>query len=282
MADLIPVAAQNESEEAVKARKPLGQELALISLIPYLDMKDLRAAVNAEPHPITEHFFSFQGEGASNGRPVYFVRYSRCNFRCEWCDSKRTWDNADTMTGDQLIEVVDSSMKGSPNDVYGIVITGGEPTLYANKHWFVAFLAYLKSYMGMHIEIETDGALFPKNTVIFDYVDQWNVSPKIGSSGIEMTETYKKNLASYANLAQNGQRVYFKFVVRPHTSDIDEIKALVDELEIPSECIWLMAEGETITKQLTNMPAVAQLCLDNRYNFSTRSHILVWNDKPGV
>ncbi|MDR0438328.1 MAG: 7-carboxy-7-deazaguanine synthase QueE [Bacteroidales bacterium] len=77
-------------------------------------------------YPISEHFFSLQGEGANVGKPAYFLRLSGCNVRCSFCDSKNSWDdaNAQNMSLKEIVHLVKKS--GAKN----VVITGGEPLLH--------------------------------------------------------------------------------------------------------------------------------------------------------
>jgi len=43
--------------------------------------------------PISEIFFSIQGEGINIGKPAIFLRLYYCNLYANECDTKYTWVN---------------------------------------------------------------------------------------------------------------------------------------------------------------------------------------------
>jgi 7-carboxy-7-deazaguanine synthase len=74
---------------------------------------------------ITEIYKSLQGESTHAGLPCVFVRLTRCNLRCSWCDSEFSFYGGNKMT---LQEVLGEVARLSPTG--GLVeITGGEPML---------------------------------------------------------------------------------------------------------------------------------------------------------
>ncbi|RAH13660.1 MAG: hypothetical protein CMB56_007435 [Methanobacteriota archaeon] len=72
-------------------------------------------------YPIVEIFHSVQGEGYHSGVSSIFVRFGRCNLRCEWCDTD--FNKFDYKTLDEVVEII------SEFDCKNIIFTGGEPAL---------------------------------------------------------------------------------------------------------------------------------------------------------
>ena len=86
-----------------------------------------------------EIFASLQGEGPSIGRPVAFVRLSRCNLACTWCDTAYTWrfegDNRphrddlvfERKANQVVLDEADVAARIMALGQDRLVITGGEP-----------------------------------------------------------------------------------------------------------------------------------------------------------
>ena len=110
--------------------------------------------------PIVEIFHSVQGEGFHNGIPHVFVRFGKCNLRCEWCDT-------DFMTFEE--RGLDSIVREILSyDCERVIFTGGEPAM----HDLSTIGGRLKEH-GISLSIETNG------TIPIDPVIDWIcVSPK--------------------------------------------------------------------------------------------------------
>lgn len=112
---------------------------------------------------LTEIFYSIQGESAAAGRPCVFVRLSRCNLRCRWCDTTYSFKGGDMLSFDELFKRVEE---------YGcdlVELTGGEPLLQPAVHPFMSELCE----RGYEVLIETSGSLDispidPRVTIIMD------------------------------------------------------------------------------------------------------------------
>ncbi|AAP95492.1 radical SAM protein [[Haemophilus] ducreyi] len=95
--------------------------------------------------PIVEIFESLQGEGFNTGLPCIFIRLGKCNLACPWCDTN--YNEYQKWTLEMILAKVKSYTAKN------IIITGGEPTLYAN---LTILLEQLKN-AGYWLAIETNG-----------------------------------------------------------------------------------------------------------------------------
>jgi 7-carboxy-7-deazaguanine synthase len=107
---------------------------------------------------INEIFYTIQGEGYWTGRPAVFVRFSRCNLWtgreqdraravCKFCDTNFT--DATPYTLGALLDAINmAAPRGNM-----VVLTGGEPSLQADRH----LLDSLREYLGCYVAIETNG-----------------------------------------------------------------------------------------------------------------------------
>ena len=93
---------------------------------------------------INEIFYSLQGEGFHTGTPAVFVRFSGCNLRCSFCDTRH--EEGVMMTDEEIVEKVSSFPARM------VILTGGEPSLWIDK----ALISRLRE-AGKQICIETNG-----------------------------------------------------------------------------------------------------------------------------
>ena len=231
-----------------------------------------------------EIFASLQGEGPSQGRPCAFVRLSRCNLACVWCDTAYTWrfegDNrphraqltyerkANQVTLDEAEAARRIAALGQPR----LVVTGGEPLLQAPA--VARMLALLPD---MRVEIETNGTVAPP-PALDALVAQYNVSPKLAHSGNPADLALPpERLRAWAA----EPRAAFKFVVA-ESADVEEVLELAERFAIPRERVWLMAEGTDAATLEAREAWLAPLCLEHGLTLSKRMHIQLYGDTRGT
>ncbi len=241
----------------------------------------LTLATQAPGEP--EIFASVQGEGPSAGMPVAFVRLSRCNLACVWCDTAYTWH----FEGDERAHRGGQTFARKPNQVKlsaaqtaekiaalgqsRLVITGGEPLLQAGA--LADLLALLPD---MRIEIETNGSV-PTPGHLDARVDQYNVSPKLAHSGNAVEIALKPEMLDrWATDA----RAWFKFVIA-EPADVDEVRALAHTHGIPAGRIFLMPEGTDSATLRQRMEWLVPIALEHGFRLSDRLHIHLFGDTRG-
>lgn len=233
----------------------------------------LKVSCQADGNP--EIFHTLQGEGISVGTPSVFLRLALCNLACRWCDTRYTWDweNYDYRKEVVELEVQDVEVRILEYGCRHLVITGGEPML--QQKMLAQLVASLKS-KGFTFEVETNGTIKPDNSMLRD-IDQWNVSPKLSSSGNHPEQTeIAEVLRSFAALP----RAYFKYVVVT-AADLNGINRLIRDYSVPRERVLLSPEGRTVDALTKRSSWLSQVCVDENLRFSPRLHIQLWGDARG-
>ena len=240
-------------------------------------MLTLATTVPGEP----EIFASLQGEGPSAGRPSVFVRLSRCNLACGWCDTAYTWrfsgpgaferkSNQIVLTeADTAARILACNEAGRTGR---LVITGGEPLLQAPA--LARLLALLPA---MHVEIETNGTVAPPHA-LDALVHQYNVSPKLAHSG---NPAKLALIPERLNAFAADPRAFFKFVIAT-PGDIGEVLALAATYAIPRERLFVMPEGTASATLRTRSRWLAEICAREGLRLSDRLHIHLYGDTRGT
>lgn len=231
-----------------------------------------------------EIFASLQGEGPSAGRPCAFIRLSRCNLACVWCDTAYTWrfkgnnrphrdeSGYERQTNQLTMSEEDAAARIASLDQPRLVITGGEPLLQAPA------LARMLSHLpDVRVEIETNGTVRPP-PALDALVDQYNVSPKLAHSGNPAGLALpSQRLAEWAE----NPRAWFKFVIAS-PGDIAEVLTIQRDHAIQSSRIFLMPEGRDSETLRARSRWLAALCAEHRFTFSDRLHIHLYGDTRGT
>jgi len=149
-----------------------------------------------------ELFFTLQGEGVSAGLPAVFVRASRCNLHCVWCDTDHTWNfegtpwlhEKDATTGYRKHRKEDVTIELSPAAVAEkvaefpcrrVVLTGGEPLLQLD----MSLIAALHG-RGFSLALETNGTLPVPEGVDWICVSPKAQAPVVQQAGQELKLVY--------------------------------------------------------------------------------------------
>ena len=249
---------------------------------------------------LVEHFYSIQGEGRYTGTPSVFFRFGGCNMKCEGfgCIEKAS-DGVEVLGCDTVYAVNKEHFSHNWVAIYDhrellqvlelyelpkavdIVLTGGEPLIYANDEIFVLFLEKLLE-RGHKITFETNGSLnvdFEKYPVYKECV--FALSVKLSNS----KESFAKRVRGDViyNIASNAKEAFFKFSIDAESIDLgleEEIESI--SIHAPTTQVYCMPLGGSKEEVQANTEPLVEFCKAKGYIFSDRLHIRIWDQNKGV
>ncbi|PWK10228.1 radical SAM protein [Tumebacillus permanentifrigoris] len=216
---------------------------------------------------LNELFLSIQGETASAGLPTIFVRFTGCNLRCTYCDTKYSYFEGDTITPADVMDKI-RELK-----VKRVCLTGGEPLIQPRQE--MQLLLDLLGAEGYEVSIETDGSIDISKFALHDK-QRFIVDMKVPSSGMS-ENMHLENLRH----------------IRPTR---DEVKFVVGNRADYEWCVDLIREHDIHPSkgyQLLFSPVFREIDLEEMVNwiladeldarFQVQLHKIVWDpDKRGV
>jgi len=249
---------------------------------------------------LVEHFYSIQGEGRYVGTPSLFFRFGGCNMKCEGFGCVESTPSGTEVLGCDTVYAVNKehfsqnwvpieSSKELLNvlDLYDlpkkvdIVLTGGEPLIYANEPPFIEFVEALIAD-GHRVTFETNGSLgvdFEKYPVYKKAV--FALSVKLSNSNEPFNKRVRGDIIN--SIATNAKEAFFKFSIDADSIDLgleEEISEIV--AHAPNCDIYCMPLGGTKEEVEANTEPLIEFCKSKGYNFSDRLHIRIWDQNRGV
>jgi 7-carboxy-7-deazaguanine synthase len=187
---------------------------------------------------IAEIYRSVQGEGLLTGVPSVFVRTCGCNLRCWFCDTPyASWrPEGSDVSVDEIVAQVEEW------DSRHVVVTGGEPMLYAE---LIPLCQRLRA-VGRHVTIETAGTLYLPVAC-----NLMSISPKLGNSAPSPDEhphwnrrhDRERHRPEVVRRLVREHEYQLKFVV-DKPADLEEVGDYLAEFsEVAGDRVLLMPQG---------------------------------------
>jgi organic radical activating enzyme len=140
---------------------------------------------------VSEIFLSYQGEGPYAGSRQLFVRFYGCDLNCGYCDTRP--DSYKSFTREALLsKVIDFG-----DDYNELVLTGGEPLLYADL--IAGFLPLFRKNRDHRFYLETNGTMSRELEKVIDQVDIISMDIKLPSTdpgGPDLMERHSRFIRS--------------------------------------------------------------------------------------
>jgi len=210
---------------------------------------------STDPIRIHEIYESIQGESTFAGLPCTFVRLSRCNLRCRWCDTPQAFEGGTQLT---VADVLERALAfGTPL----VELTGGEPLLQPGA---IPLLRELCD-AGRTVLLETSGER-----------DISEVDPRVHRiMDLKAPGSDESHRNRWENIGHLTERDEVK-VVLSDRSDYDWAKDVIDEHRLVDRvnavllsCVW----GELDPKDLVRWVLEDKL----RVRVQVQMHKVIWD-----
>ncbi len=179
----------------------------------------------------------------------------------------------------ELLNILD--LYELPPNAVDIVLTGGEPLIYANDEIFVKFLEELVEN-GHQITFETNGSIavdFEKYPVYKECI--FALSVKLSNSNEPLSKRVRGDIIY--SIASNAKEAFFKFSIDAESITLgleDEISEII--IHAPKIKVYCMPLGGNKEEVESNTEPLIEFCKAKGYNFSDRLHIRIWDINKGV
>ena len=218
-------------------------------------------------YKVIEKFTSIDGEGPSAGELSTFIRFSGCDLRCTWCDTKYSWDGSvkpEWMTAEEIYDFIKAS------GAHNVTLTGGEPLIQKGINELIGLL--IEDGM-LTIRIETHGGVditpFKEafDLLIAPYDLQFIVDFKLPTSGM-------RDRMCLDNFKAIGFHDTYKFVIAS-LEDLDEAVKTVRTYQLAGRChVYFSPVVERIEPRLIVERMMAEKL--NQVKLQLQLHKYIW------
>lgn len=188
---------------------------------------------------------------------------------------KQTWTKIEN--SEELLALVASYKLKYKAD---IVLTGGEPLIYADNPILTQFLESV-IHTGHEVTFETNGSLAVdfKTYPIYKYC-RFALSVKLSCSG--EAEDLRLNFPALETMIEESKDSFYKFTVP--SEGLEEIASEISQIqnrlpEIDTYCMPMSDSRKQLESRCEN---VIEFCKQEGFVYSDRLHIRIWDEIQGV
>ena len=185
---------------------------------------------------IKEIFESIQGEGPYIGVNQLFIRFSKCNLHCKYCDTDFK-SKLKEYTVDELVKTVNHY-----KNLHSVSLTGGEPLTETD------FLKEFLPEINQKIYLETNGTLYNQLSEIINNIDIISMDIKLPSAS-GMPDMFDKH-SEFIEIA-SAKDLFIKIVFNQNITDY-EIKRSTELAEEHNTLLVLQPEMSGIKLELSS------------------------------